>query len=61
MVTEMDRRYYERRAEMELEMAAATENPNACSSHYALANLYLELAFDDENANETDSTECETA
>lgn len=46
MVTDEDRRYYERRAEMELEMAAATENPNACSSHYALANLYLALVFE---------------
>ena len=51
MVTDEDRHYYERRAEMELEMAAATEDPNACSSHYALANLYLALVFD-ENARE---------
>lgn len=43
---EEDRRYYERRAEMELEMAAATEDPCACSSHYALANRYLELVFE---------------
>ena len=52
MVTDEDRHYYERRAEMELEMAAATEDPNACSSHYALANLYLALVFD-ANARET--------
>lgn len=47
-MTNDDRRYYERRAEMELEMAAATEDPNACSSHYALANLYLALVFEED-------------
>ena len=46
MVTDEDRRYYERRAEMELEMAAGTDDPNACASHYTLANLYLALVFD---------------
>lgn len=45
MVTDEDRRYYERRAETELEMAAATDHPSACSSHYRLANLYLELVI----------------
>jgi hypothetical protein len=46
MVTDEDRCYYERRAETELEMAAATDDPNACSRHYALANLYLALLFE---------------
>ena len=42
MVTDVGRPYDERRAEM----AAATEYPNACSSHFALANLYLEPVFE---------------
>ena len=46
-VTEEDRRYFEQRAEQELEMAAATDVPTACSSHYTLANLYLALVFDE--------------
>ena len=49
MVTDDDRRYYKRRAEMELEMAAGTDDPSTCASHYTLANLYLALVFD-ENA-----------
>ena len=48
MVTDEDRRYYERRAEMELEMAAGTDDPSACASHYALANLYLALVFNED-------------
>ncbi len=48
MPTDDDRDYYERRAEKELSMAEATGNRNACASHYALANRYLELAFADE-------------
>ncbi len=48
MVTDEDRRYYERRAEMELEMAAGTDDPSACASHYTLANLYLALVFDED-------------
>lgn len=47
MVTDEDRNYYERRAEREIAMAAATDDPNACASHYALANMYLALAFDE--------------
>lgn len=50
-VTEEDRRYFEQRAEQELEMAAATDVPTACSSHYTLANLYLALVFDDATAD----------
>lgn len=46
-MTDEDRLYYERRAEKQLDMAAATDDPNACSSHYTLANLYLALVFDD--------------
>ncbi len=45
MFTDEDRCYYERRAEMELGMAAETDDPNACASHYTLANLYLALVF----------------
>ena len=48
MVTDEDRRYYERRAEMELEMAAGTDDPKACASHYTLASLYLALVFDED-------------
>jgi hypothetical protein len=48
VVTDEDRRYFERRAEMELEMAAGTDDPNACASHYTLANLYLALEFDED-------------
>ncbi len=48
MVTEEDRNYYERRAEREIAMAAANDDTNACASHYALDNMYLALAFDEE-------------
>ncbi|MFS0770857.1 hypothetical protein [Sphingomonas sp. 1P08PE] len=44
MLNDKERGYYARRAEKELLMAAATENRGACASHYALANLYLNLA-----------------
>ncbi len=50
-MTEEDRRYFEQRAEQELEMAAATDVPTACSSHYTLANLYLALVFADATAD----------
>ncbi len=55
ILTEDDRGYYERRAEKELSMAEATGDPNACASHYELANRYLELVF------EQDRTEAEPA
>ena len=60
MVTDEDRLYYERRAEMALKMAAATEDPDARRSHYTLANLYLDRAFDetpDEDAALADAAE----
>ena len=44
-MTHDERGYYERRAEQQLLMATATENPNACASHYTLANMYLERMF----------------
>ena len=47
-MTDEDRRYYERRAETQLDMAAATEDPDVCSCHYTLANLYLALVFDED-------------
>ena len=42
-MTDADRCYFERRAEQEIAMAAATEDPSACARHYELANLYLSL------------------
>lgn len=44
MQSDDERSYYEARAEMQLRLAAATTNPAVCASHYALANMYLELA-----------------
>lgn len=44
MQADDERTYYEARAELQLRLAAATANPAVCASHYALANLYLELA-----------------
>jgi hypothetical protein len=38
-----DLRYYERRAEVELEQAQAAGHPNAVRAHYHLAGHYLDL------------------
>jgi hypothetical protein len=38
-----DLRYYERRAEVELEQAQAADHPNAVRAHYHLAGHYLDL------------------
>jgi hypothetical protein len=53
MLTDDERDYYERRAEKELLMASATDNQQACASHYTLANLYLELAYEPVEAEES--------
>jgi hypothetical protein len=50
MMKDDERGYYERRVEKQLLMATATEDRNVCASHYTLANLYLERAFDAEDA-----------
>lgn len=50
-----ERGYFERRAEKELLMAAATNDPNACASHYQLANLYLGLVYSDDGTAEVEA------
>jgi C1A family cysteine protease len=52
MLTEEERGYYERRAEKQLAMAEATADPGACASHYTLANLYLDLAYEPDSAED---------
>lgn len=46
MLDEDERGYFERRAETEMLMAAATADPRVCASHYNMANLYLGLVFE---------------
>lgn len=46
MLDEDERGYFERRAEKEMLMAAATADPRVCASHYNMANLYLGLVFE---------------
>lgn len=36
--------YFNRRAEIQLELAQKTEHPAAVAAHYAIANHYLELS-----------------
>jgi hypothetical protein len=43
-----DRIYYQRRAEAEVEKAREARHPAAVSSHYRLAEAYLEKAGGDE-------------
>jgi hypothetical protein len=40
-----DLRYYEHRAEVELEQAQAAGHPNAVRAHYHLAGRYLDLIY----------------
>lgn len=60
MLTDDERGYFERRAEKQLLMAAATGDRNACASHYELANLYLGLVYD-ADAKGTDATAMDRA
>lgn len=40
-----DRAYFQVRAEAELKMAQAAQNPEASRAHYTLAGHYLDRAF----------------
>jgi hypothetical protein len=40
-----DQSYYERRAEIELEMAQRAKHPEAVRAHCGLADLYLERVY----------------
>jgi hypothetical protein len=51
-MSEEDRQYFYDRAEQELLLAQAATHPAAVTSHFRLAERYLDLAYDevDENA-----------
>ncbi|TFI57550.1 hypothetical protein E2493_14355 [Sphingomonas parva] len=43
-----DKRYFVRRAEQELDRAQSSDHPGVVRSHYHMAALYLDLAYNDE-------------
>jgi hypothetical protein len=44
-VSDDERSYFRRRAEIEIEAAQAARHPEAVRAHYLLAGYYLDLAF----------------
>lgn len=48
-----DERYFEQRAQEELDLAQQATTPEATEAHYRLANLYLERAQPDDAAEAT--------
>jgi hypothetical protein len=46
---EADRDYFYRRAEQEIALAKASEDPRIVNVHYTLAYLYLEKVFEEDD------------
>lgn len=46
-MSHQDVNYYEKRAEMEIEMASQSESPAAVQAHYELATAYLDRIHGD--------------
>lgn len=47
-MTDIDRRYFETRAEQEIELARSADHPRVVKAHYTLASLYLDRVHGDD-------------